>query len=74
VKWSGLTTVDAKCGLEGVKAELSHKIVNGRAYWFSTLMSSARMNASTVAKTPTGFLLPNYDEYTVGYTSVPTLN
>jgi hypothetical protein len=67
VKWSGLTTVDAKCGFEGVKAELNHELVNGRSYWFATSMPSARMKNSTVTKTPTAFLLTNYDEYTVGY-------
>jgi len=67
VKWSGLTTVDAKCGFEGVKPELNHEVVNGRTYWSATSMSSARMKNSTVTKTPMAFLLPNYDEYTVGY-------
>jgi len=67
VKWSGLTTVDAKCGLEGVKAELNHELVNSRTYWFATSMPSARIKNSTVTKTTTAFLLPNYDEYTVGY-------
>jgi hypothetical protein len=67
VKWSGLTTVDAMRGLEPVKAELSHQVVDRRAYWFSTMMPSAKMKTFTAAKTPIAFLLPNYDEFTVGY-------
>jgi hypothetical protein len=67
VKWSGLTTVDAMRGLEPMKAELSHEVVDRRAYWFSTMMQSAKMKTFTAAKTPMAFLLPNYDEFTVGY-------
>jgi Winged helix DNA-binding domain len=67
VKWSGLSTADAKCGLEEAKAELNYEVVNGRNYWFATLMPPAGMKRSTATKTPTAFLLPNYDEYTIGY-------
>jgi DNA glycosylase AlkZ-like len=67
VKWSGLTAVDAKRGLEIVKAGLSQEIVDRRAYWFSTMRPSAKMKTFAATKTPVAFLLPNYDEFTVGY-------
>jgi hypothetical protein len=67
VKWSGLSTADAKCGLEGAKTELNHEAMEGRVYWFATSMPPARTKNSTLTRTPTAFLLPNYDEYTIGY-------
>jgi winged helix DNA-binding protein len=60
-KWSGLTTTDARSGLEAVKAELRHEVVDGQAYWFSTTVPSAR------DVSPTAFLLSIYDEYISGY-------
>lgn len=61
VWWSGLTTADARSGLEAIKAQLIHELRDGRTYWFSPATPLAP------APTPTAYLLPNYDEYTVGY-------
>ena len=59
--WSGLSASDAKAGLEMVKPQLNREVVDGQEYWFA--------ESSFAAKeiTPSAFLLPNFDEYTVGY-------
>jgi hypothetical protein len=62
VWWSGLTAIDAKAGLEMVKPRLVHEVVDGQTYWFSP--STPRVQGLSQA----AYLLPNYDEYTVGYT------
>ncbi len=60
-KWSGLTVNDARSGLEGVKAQLRHELIDGQAYWFSK--SPAPANPVS----PIAHLLPIYDEYISGY-------
>jgi len=60
--WSGLTIKDAKNGIEMVKSQLVSETINGQVYWFVGSKSPAKRK-STVAH-----LLPNYDEYIVGYT------
>ena len=62
VWWSGLTTVDARNGLEMNKSRLIQETVNDQTYW---MVDSAPVKKD---KSPTTHLLPNYDEYTVGYT------
>src|SRR6266581_6267053 len=62
VWWSGLTVIDAKAGLEMVKPQLVHEVVDGQTYWFSPSTPLVQ-DLSQAA-----YLLPNYDEYTVGYT------
>lgn len=59
--WSGLTVADSKKGLEFNKSILQHEIIDGKSYWFS----SASHPAENISQT--GFLLPNYDEYTIAY-------
>jgi hypothetical protein len=61
VWWSGLATADARSGLEAVKSQFVHAVIGGRTYWFSPPAPPA------AAPAPTAYLLPNYDEYTVGY-------
>jgi hypothetical protein len=60
--WSGLSPQDARNGLEMIKSTLVHEVVNDKTYWFSGRVHTLK------DKTPTAYLLPNYDEYTVGYT------
>jgi hypothetical protein len=62
VWWSGLTTTDAKAGLETVKPRLAHEVADGRTYWFAESAPFAK------DRSPTAYLLPNFDEYSVGYT------
>jgi hypothetical protein len=58
VWWSGLTTSDAKEGLEMNKA--LHEVINGRTYW--TIGAAPR-----VGRDSSVLLLPIYDEYLVAY-------
>jgi DNA glycosylase AlkZ-like len=58
VWWSGLTTADAKRGLDMIKADREE--LDGRHYW--SLESSAR-----ALRTHPVHLLPIYDEYLVAY-------
>jgi hypothetical protein len=63
VWWSGLTVADARAGLEMARPQLAHEDIEGRTYWFSEGRPAAE-GASQEA-----YLLPNYDEYIVGYTN-----
>jgi len=60
--WSGLTMADAKTGLEMVKSRFVHESLQGQVYWFSDSKSAGKESSLTV------YLLPNFDEYVVGYT------
>jgi hypothetical protein len=62
VWWSGLTVVDARAGLEMVKIQLVQERVDEMVYWFAASSSLAQ---DVSQKT---YLLPNFDEYIVGYT------
>jgi hypothetical protein len=62
VWWSGLTVADAKAGLEMASSRLTREIIDGQTYW----SSSSVVPTSEVSQTM--YLLPNFDEYTVGYT------
>jgi hypothetical protein len=61
VWWSGLRTADARAGLEMAKSHLAQHANDGQTYWFDSSMRTAK-DAS-----PTAYLLPAYDEYTVAY-------
>jgi hypothetical protein len=59
--WSGLTTADATAGLEMAKRFLAQETINGQTYWL------ASSTPATKDSSPTAYLLPAYDEYTVAY-------
>lgn len=59
--WSGLTLTDAKNGIEMVKSQFVNEVVNGQTYWFPDSAPPQQ------AKSPTAYLLPNYDEYFIGF-------
>lgn len=61
VWWSGLTATDAKAGIEMVKPQLSHEVIDGQTYWFA---ESAPLQRDP---SPTAYLPPNFDEYSVSY-------
>ncbi len=63
VWWSGLSAVDAKRGLEEIKSELEREDIDSETYW------SIPTIIKPVKGSPKAYLLPNYDEYTVGYTN-----
>jgi hypothetical protein len=58
--WSGLTKADAKRGVEAAASRLEHESIEGRSYW-SPPERRVRIPS------PLAHLLPNYDEYFVGY-------
>ena len=60
VWWSGLTMSNARQGIEAVQSEFEAETVDGKTYWFP-VFSSGQKSLSKA------YLLPNYDEYTVGY-------
>jgi hypothetical protein len=59
--WSGLTKADSKRAAEAAAPELEHKAIDGRSYWFPTPTRLAKR------RTPIAHLLPNYDEYFIGF-------
>jgi len=61
VWWSGLTTADCKTAIELIKSQLTSELLDDQTYW--------RVESQPLpkAKTPKAYLLPNYDEYVVGY-------
>jgi hypothetical protein len=61
--WSGLSAADAKRGLEEIKTALEHDDIDGESYWFIPTI------VKPIKGSPKAYLLPNYDEYTVGYTN-----
>ncbi len=61
VWWSGLTTADARAGIDAVKSQLEYEIVDDQTYWFASAASIGISQSAAV------YLLPNFDEYTVGY-------
>jgi hypothetical protein len=58
--WSGLTKADAKRGVEAAAMHLEHQSVDGRSYWFP---AERRVRIPSA----TAHLLPNYDEYFIGF-------
>jgi hypothetical protein len=62
VWWSGLTVADARAGLAMVSSQLTNQTIDGQTCWLSPSALSIKIPSPTV------YLLPNYDEYVVGYT------
>jgi hypothetical protein len=62
VWWSGLTLAEARRGIELAGDVLERYTVEGKDYWFDAAIKSGRAVAAAA------HLLPNFDEYTVGYT------
>ena len=60
--WSGLTIADAKTGLELNRSRIINEVVDGQAYWY------AASHPPVTGIPRTAYLLPDYDEYMVGYT------
>jgi len=59
--WSGLTMADAREGIEMVKSHFVSEVMDEKIYWFDRSVSPIQ------AKSPTAHLLPNYDEYFIGF-------
>ena len=59
--WSGLTVADARSGIGMLKHQMIHEDVAGQTYWFA----ASKPPLKNIPRT--AWLLPNYDEYMVGY-------
>ncbi|HZA19962.1 MAG TPA: crosslink repair DNA glycosylase YcaQ family protein, partial [Actinomycetota bacterium] len=60
VRWSSLTVAEGRSGLDSVKPELEHEVVDGRTYWFA--------ESSPKAKTSKAIdLVQGLDEYIMSY-------
>jgi hypothetical protein len=59
--WSSLTATQGKTGLEMVKEQLEHEVVDGRTYWFAAPSTNGR------PKSPVVDLVQGYDEYVMSY-------
>lgn len=60
-KWSGLSMVDSRNGLDSVKSKLKSETIEGKEYYFQNFKPSA------ISHPPSALLLPNYDEYISSY-------
>jgi hypothetical protein len=61
VWWSGLTTADARAGLEALKGQIVSEKADGKTYWLPQETSLSSKSSPAV------HLLPAFDEYTVAY-------
>ncbi len=61
VWWSGLAAADARAALEMIKSLLMHEVVGDQTYWFAASIENSK-DVPLAAH-----LLPNFDEYIVGY-------
>jgi winged helix DNA-binding protein len=59
--WSGLTLADARRGVEIAGSRLEREVIGDESYWLDPSGRSPRQ------RTPTAHLLPNYDEYFIGF-------
>lgn len=59
--WSGLTVSNSKRGVDMVVPRLVSEAMNGQTYWFVESRSPEKI------KSPAVHLLPNYDEYFIGF-------
>mgnify|MGYP000060359540 CR=1 FL=1 len=62
VWWSGLTSKDARIGIELAKAHLEEITIDDQRYWFAA--EAPRRQADGAAL----YLLPGFDEFMLGYT------
>jgi len=61
VTWSGLTVTSARKGLNSVKENFNFEILNEKEYIFH------QQELKVLDKLQTSFLMPDYDEYGIGY-------
>jgi hypothetical protein len=62
VAWSGLTMKDAKAGIVTLGSNFMHEVIHGSEYFFAPTIVPKNLN-----RLQTTFLLPDYDEYAIGY-------
>lgn len=60
--WSGLSMADVRKGVAELGSELVEETVAGRSFWLAADFATPAKEPS-----PTAHLLPNYDEYFIGF-------
>jgi len=66
VWWSGITMADARTGIAAAGEALGRESIDRKDHWFDPAVGAgSRSTRSNGA--PRAHLLPNFDEYTVGY-------
>ena len=60
--WSGLTKADSKRAIEALGSEIIKEEIDDTTYWHTGIDSPKR------SRRPSVHLLPNYDEYFIGFT------
>jgi hypothetical protein len=63
--WASLQLADAREAVDMVKSLLVKEIINGQEYWAAEALQYAGLQ--TAKKLSATFLMPNYDEYAMGY-------
>lgn len=63
--WSGLSLKDAQLALESIKGKVISELIDGKKYWIAT--SSPSMKSKSFNSDAGTFLMPDYDEYGMGY-------
>ena len=58
--WSGLGMADIRRGIDLARTELEQVTIDGKIYWSAGVSSATR-------PAPSAHLLPNYDEFFIGY-------
>jgi hypothetical protein len=61
VWWSGLTTADARAGIDMIQRRLVQEVINGKTYWLPSSMPAGQDSSRTA------YLLPAYNEFLVAY-------
>lgn len=61
VWWSGLTTAEARAGIDMIQRRLVQEVINGKTYWLPSSMPAGQDTSRTA------YLLPAYDEFLVAY-------
>jgi hypothetical protein len=59
--WSGLTSMDARAGLEMSRPHLAEDVIGGKRHWFAPSARALERPARAA------YLLPPYDEYLIAY-------
>ena len=59
--WAGLTVADASRGVEIAERRLERQVIGDETYWLEPAARPRRK------RSPTAHLLPNYDEYFIGF-------
>jgi hypothetical protein len=59
--WSGLSSADARVGLDAIESQLLWETIDGQTYWRSSSAPSKQENLKIA------YLLPGFDEYLLAY-------